>query len=101
MIFPDVVAFDLSDTNFNAQLGRFAAQYPHLFDQFSREIESWSGEPWNEFTGHVPIELFEAAFDASYLIVKLFLLDGELQLIAHLKDGVLLFLGIHNPPVRA
>jgi hypothetical protein len=98
MTFPAVVAFDLSDVNFNRQLSRLAAQYPQLFEKLSRELEAWSGEPWDEFTKSCPMQLFEAAFDASYVIVKLLLLDGELQLIAHLRDGVLVLVGIHKPP---
>jgi hypothetical protein len=99
MIAPQYVAFDLSDEYFNLQLGRLADLFPLLFDQLAEALAYWTGKPWDEFTRSVPVRLYEAAFDGTYVIVKLCFLDDEVHLIAHLQNEVLYLVAIHKPPV--
>jgi hypothetical protein len=97
---PAKVEFDLSDPSFRLQLGQLKIHFPRLFQDFAAALPSYVGMSWEAFEAITRPALFEAAFDASYLVLRLHFLNGDLHIVAHLAEDILSLVSIHKPIIH-
>ncbi|MFC0131120.1 hypothetical protein CR105_04460 [Massilia eurypsychrophila] len=97
---PAKVEFDLSDAQFLLQLAQLESISPRLFDEFSNALEDCAGMPWNDFTDITRPQIFEAAFDGAYVVLRLHFLHGELHVISQLSDDILKLVSITKPLIH-
>jgi hypothetical protein len=97
---PPTVQFDLGDATFLLQLQRLAILFPELFNEFSEALPNYVGMPWDAFEAITLPQLFEAAFDGLYLVLRLHFLHGELHIAALLAEGILKLVNITRPVIH-
>lgn len=97
---PPTVQLDLRDATFQLQLQRLAILFPQLFSEFSIALPSYVDMPWDTFELITRPRLFEAAFDGSYIVLRLHFLHGELHVAALLADGILKLVNITKPVIH-
>ena len=98
---PTTVEFDLSDPGFRLQLVQLKRHFPQLFQDFSAAVRNYEGMPWETFEAITCPEFIEAAFDDSYLILRLHYLHGEVHVLAHLATDILSLVRIQKPVIRS
>jgi hypothetical protein len=94
---PTTVRFDLSDPDFRVQLVELKRRFPELFREFSAAVRDYAGMPWAAFEALTFPDFIEAAFDGSYLVLRLYFLHGEMHVLAHLESEILSLVRIQKP----
>ncbi|MDL2358121.1 MAG: hypothetical protein QFF03_22960 [Pseudomonadota bacterium] len=94
---PQLVQFDLTDPYFKLQLQQLKKKFPHLLQELSAMLPTYVGMPWDAFETAAHIRYFEAAFDGSFLVLELQFARGELHIMAHLADDILVLVSVTKP----
>jgi hypothetical protein len=97
--YPSHVALDLSGEHFQLQLGKLKVLYPDLHRQLGIELIKYVGMDWEQFEALVFPKIYEFAFNDSYIVLELHLVQGKVEIVAQLFTDILVLGSIRNPVI--